>query len=646
MGLGRMANQYKIGIFQLDKRERQITRNGEVVHLQPKSFDVLFYLLEHAGNLVTKQDVMDAVWRETIVTENSLAVCIRQIRAVLEDHAESPVYIETIAGSGYRFIGHCTPIVEQPESEIKRHPLWAGMVVLFFLVVVIYRYSTTNEEPFDWSKAYSVVVIPVEDVTRDSDTIAIATGLTDLIVEQLIPRTVHNIQESYGLTVSTSDATGDIASIARKHNAHHVLRTHIQKAADFIQIRAHLARSDGTNVWSETYTREYSGTDILSLQSEVSANIAHLVATRLGLDVLEVNALEHPQLGTATPQARENALKAWQQFVLLQSGTGGDFSIMRTFLEQSIEADAQFAFPHLLLGLWYMGSEGIISFEEAKEKAITHVERAIQLDPDDPRGLFKAAQIHSGMNLDYRRSQALLELVEDKRPDWVEVVEQMAFIALSEGRGNDVLKYYEAALSRQKNFERVNTVFYAAFYNFLIGNYEQSLRLSLEGLAIANAGEQEVDFSWLKVNSLIKLNKIDEVKVLLSESWSAFAHIKPEAYASAFAEIGDVSQAREILENKPSPILAVFFYRAMGFLSLGDHDAAMKAINTGIERRDVILLSSLRLGKIWDPLRCDPRFEQALAILAEMETLTEAGERAKVERERKGDGCERVDVAA
>ena len=109
-----MSQRYVFGPFKLDERERRLTRQGQVVHLQPKSFEVLLYLLEHAGKLVEKNEVIDAVWKEAIVTENSLTVCIRQIRIALEDHADAPGFIETIPASGYRFIAD----VAQPDEVV------------------------------------------------------------------------------------------------------------------------------------------------------------------------------------------------------------------------------------------------------------------------------------------------------------------------------------------------------------------------------------------------------------------------------------------------------------------------------------------------------------------------------------------------
>lgn len=130
-----MHNRYQFGPFQLNARERQLTRTGEVVHLRPKAFDVLLHLLEHAGSLVGKQDVMDAVWKQAIVTENSLTACIRQIRIALDDDAEAPEYIETIPVSGYRFIAEVTspdePAGEAVPGLASRFGLiaWTGLTV-------------------------------------------------------------------------------------------------------------------------------------------------------------------------------------------------------------------------------------------------------------------------------------------------------------------------------------------------------------------------------------------------------------------------------------------------------------------------------------------------------------------------------------
>ena len=88
----------------LNLASAQLTRDGHVVPLTPKAYDVLRYLVEHAGRLLTKQELLDACWPEVFVGDAALKVCIREIRKALDDEVQKPHYIETAHRRGYRFI--------------------------------------------------------------------------------------------------------------------------------------------------------------------------------------------------------------------------------------------------------------------------------------------------------------------------------------------------------------------------------------------------------------------------------------------------------------------------------------------------------------------------------------------------------------
>src|SRR5262245_7301942 len=81
-----------------------LSRAGTVVTIEPKAFDVLRYLVEHRDRLVTKEELLDAIWKETFVTPNVLTRAVAQLRNALGDDAENPTFIETVHKRGYRFI--------------------------------------------------------------------------------------------------------------------------------------------------------------------------------------------------------------------------------------------------------------------------------------------------------------------------------------------------------------------------------------------------------------------------------------------------------------------------------------------------------------------------------------------------------------
>src|SRR5918999_3558231 len=90
--------------FRLDGRDERLWQGQEVIRLPPKTFGVLRCLVTHAGQLVTKDALLEAVWPETAVGEAVLQVAVRQLRQVLGDQARTPRLIETVHGRGYRFI--------------------------------------------------------------------------------------------------------------------------------------------------------------------------------------------------------------------------------------------------------------------------------------------------------------------------------------------------------------------------------------------------------------------------------------------------------------------------------------------------------------------------------------------------------------
>jgi DNA-binding winged helix-turn-helix (wHTH) protein len=110
--------------FRLDPVNACLWRGTQVIHLTPKAYAALCFLTEHAGRLVTKRELLDAVWPDTIVGEASLPVCVREIRRALRDRPSAPRFIETVHCRGYRFVAPTTAI-ERPDAEVY-HPATTG----------------------------------------------------------------------------------------------------------------------------------------------------------------------------------------------------------------------------------------------------------------------------------------------------------------------------------------------------------------------------------------------------------------------------------------------------------------------------------------------------------------------------------------
>ena len=106
---------YTFGEFTLDTANFRVLKGGEQQKMTPRAFEVLLLLVENTGRVVSKQEIFDGVWGETFVTDNALTRMVKEVRQVLGDNAESPVYIETVPKRGYRFL---LPVARMESSRV------------------------------------------------------------------------------------------------------------------------------------------------------------------------------------------------------------------------------------------------------------------------------------------------------------------------------------------------------------------------------------------------------------------------------------------------------------------------------------------------------------------------------------------------
>src|SRR6185369_12610549 len=99
---------YRFGQFALDSRKRTLSRADSPVVLTPKAFDVLLFLVQHPNRLVTKEELLQAVWGDTFVEEGNLAQHISHLRKALGDNSDDTRLIVTIARKGYQFTANVT----------------------------------------------------------------------------------------------------------------------------------------------------------------------------------------------------------------------------------------------------------------------------------------------------------------------------------------------------------------------------------------------------------------------------------------------------------------------------------------------------------------------------------------------------------
>jgi len=190
--MGQQDNHsYDFGRFRLKVAERVLLREGELVPLTPKVFDILVTLVEHGGQVVAKDDLMRRVWPNTFVEEGNLTQNISLLRKALGESPGGVQFIETVPRRGYRFVAEIRDMSESqsvvspqvssaPVRVHRRTPAFivaAGLVVVSIIGLMYFTSKAGNTAPIQ-----SIAVLPFVDESADPD----AEYINDKIAESLI----------------------------------------------------------------------------------------------------------------------------------------------------------------------------------------------------------------------------------------------------------------------------------------------------------------------------------------------------------------------------------------------------------------------------------------------------------------------------
>ncbi len=241
--------------FVVDLRSASLRRDGMVLPLRPKSFDVLAYLVKNAGQLVPKTELIDNVWQNVIVTENSLVQCIKEIRQALGDDAQT--MIETVAKRGYLF-APAVVAIDDPDRRAPPH----------------------REDPAPpLPERPSIAVLPFDNMSGDPDQEHFADGISeDLITGLSHIRWLFVIARNS--TFVYKHRAVDVKQVSRELGVRYVLEGSVRRAGNRLRISAQLIDAmTGGHHWAERYDRELG--DIFAMQDEITRSVAAAIEPHL-----------------------------------------------------------------------------------------------------------------------------------------------------------------------------------------------------------------------------------------------------------------------------------------------------------------------------------------------------------------------------
>jgi TolB-like protein/DNA-binding winged helix-turn-helix (wHTH) protein/tetratricopeptide (TPR) repeat protein len=432
--------------FELDLESLELSRDGAPVALQPQPAQVLAALAEHAGQMVSRQELEDLLWpRGTHVDrEQGLNYCIRQIRLALGDDSQRPRFVETLPRRGYRFVATLEPAAAETDEEAattsarkRGGRFWAAAVAvalalgLVYLVLVPFLDSgaapTPPPEPAERSRDL-LAVLPLENLGGDD---FLAAGLTEELSSTLGQLDPDHLAVIAQTAVERHPDLG-VAEMGRVLGADHLLEGSVQRADGRLRVSVRLVQvEDQTQVWAKTY--ELEADDAFRVQREVARDVARALSLRLP-------ALAPGDLGgTTSPQAFEVFLQGIQ----LLHRTPPDREAV-TYLRQAVDLDPGFARAWTYLADAYRQRRPFDAAETTAAKEA--VDRALELQPTSARAHLEAGLLALYSDYDVDAAQQHMERALDLQPSLALAHNHYAAVLAIRGRHRDALDAIHKAL--------------------------------------------------------------------------------------------------------------------------------------------------------------------------------------------------------
>jgi TolB-like protein/DNA-binding winged helix-turn-helix (wHTH) protein/Tfp pilus assembly protein PilF len=305
------------GVFELDLRAGELRRNGAKIKLQDQPFQILAILLEHPGEVVTREELQARLWPGDNYGdfEHSISMAVKRLREALDDSADNPRFVETLPRHGYRFIVPVEALepAMRPASvkPVKRRAMpirhWFEVFALVGLVAassyLAWQRFWPRTKPLEGK--VMLVVLPFENLSGDPEQEYFSDGLTEEMTVQLArlhPEQLAVIGRATAMTYKHAPKTID--EVGRELHVQYVLEGSVRRSGGRVRITAELLKvGEQTHVWAENYEGDLR--DVLSMQTEVAQKIAKEMAVRINSQDQARLARAHP----VNPQALDAYLR-------------------------------------------------------------------------------------------------------------------------------------------------------------------------------------------------------------------------------------------------------------------------------------------------------------------------------------------------
>jgi TolB-like protein len=422
------------GEFVLDSEGRELRRGGEPIEIEPQVFDLLLYLVQNRDRVVTKDDLINAIWAGRVISESTLTSRVNAARRALGDSGEEQAFIKTYVRRGFRFVASVQTASAIDSGEIPGVPAATTEGDL----VTEKHGEARASGATHWGGRPSIAVLPFKNLSGDPEQEYFSDGITEDIIGAL--------SKYRSLVVMARNPTfafkgaGDVRQAGLTLGADYLVEGSVRKLGQRVRVAAQLIETDGgRQLWAERYDRDLE--DLFALQDEITTTIAARV---------------EPEISAADRLRAERkavpALHAWDFFRLgtkhfYKSTVADNLEAQRLF-RRAIELDPNLAEAYgylcyaIVLSMIYFDAE---PNNERLREAVAIGRKAIELDDKD--GLLRFMYGRALLACQsYGDALAELEEAVELNPSLAVTYCGLADSLAYEGRISEAIPYFQKAI--------------------------------------------------------------------------------------------------------------------------------------------------------------------------------------------------------
>ncbi len=614
---------YQFGAFRLDPASRVLYRGAEVVPLTPKCVETLVLLVENAGQVVDKNELMRRVWPDSFVDEINLTKNISILRKTIGEEKQGREFIETISKRGYRFVGllraveDSAPAAARPASPREepaargraRALLWKGALSASLLLAILFVWVSSRRVRQAEAPSVRLVVLPFQNFTGDPGQEYVSDGFTEELISQLgrlSPKHLGVIARTSAMMYKSAHKA--VPDIARELDVQYLLEGSLRRSGDQVRVTVQLIRArDQTHIWATEYDRPL--TDIIAVQAEVSLAVAREIQ-------IHVAPAENARLA-GVQAARADVYEDYLRARYLMNQRRGDaLDQAAGLLQQVVSKDPQFAQAYAGLADIY----NVSAFYDrapsgvAVPKALEAARRAVALDDSLAEGHAALAFSEFMWQHDWRAAQEEFRRALDRNPSYAPAHHWYALALAGMGRHDEAAEQIRLAQQLDPLSLIVESAY--GYVEYLGRRYPSAIRHCRAALDV------NPQFDVARAVLGWTYEEQGQHAAAINELQAALAHIGGSSFYLAtlghiYARSGNRAQAQRVLreisleENRSNAVLS---NQAILLADLGRTGEALEHLEQAAAHFDQRLFA-LPADPQFDGLRKELRFRALLRRL-------------------------------